>query len=528
MSLLEIQDLAVGYGAVRALDGVSLTVERGEIVALVGASGSGKSTLAHAVPALLPDTAEVRGTIRIDGVDIGGLDEAALGAVRGRRVGMVFQEPASALNPAMPIGRQIGEVLARHGSLGKRAIAAEVVALLAQVGLDLAPSRYPHTLSGGQQQRVAIAIAIAAGPDLLIADEPTAALDPIAQAGVVALLVGLVRARNMGLLLVSHDLALVAGIADRLVVLDKGKVVEAGPARALIAAPLSAALQAMIGPLRAPPPPRAPSSGPALLHVSQVSRAYGRPSRFRATPAPAPAVDNVTLLLRQGETLAVIGESGSGKSTLSRLVLGLERPDLGMVMVGGQPWLGAYEPQLRAMRRQMQAVFQDPAGSFDPRQTVAQIIAEPLHLLDRAPTAAERAARVAEALAQVGLPAEAAERLPAQFSGGQRQRIAIARALILKPAIIVLDEALTALDMGLRAEILALLLRLQTELGLAYFFISHDIRMVHGFADRVLVMRAGRVVEEGPVADVLERPRDPYTQALVAAAPALILPELSS
>jgi peptide/nickel transport system ATP-binding protein len=518
MSLLAIEDLAVDYGAARALDGVSLTVARGEIVALVGASGSGKSTLAHAVPALLPDDARVRGSVRLDGVDIMALDEAALGDVRGRRIGMVSQEPATALNPAMTIRRQIGEVLERHSALDARAIRAEVEALLARVGLDFPPPRFPYSLSGGQRQRAAVAMAIAAGPELLIADEPTASLDPIAQQGIVDLLVGLVRERDMGLLLVSHDLAMVADIADRLVVLDEGQVVETGPARDLLAQPQSPALRAMIDPLRTRFADRVPPATPAILHVSQVSRAYGA-NRFRV--APSVALDRVTLLLRRGETLAVIGESGSGKSTLARLVLGLERADTGIVMMAGHPWLGADGPQLRSMRRQIQAVFQDPAASFDPRQTVRRIVAEPLHLLEQPIPEAERERLVIEALAQVGLPAEAAEKLPAHFSGGQRQRIAIARALVLKPAIIVLDEALTALDLGLRAGIIELLLKLQAETGVAYLFISHDMRLVRGFADRVLVLRRGFAVEDGAAADVLDRPRDPYTAALVAASPEL-------
>jgi peptide/nickel transport system ATP-binding protein len=518
MSLLAIEALAVRYGATAALDGVSLTVARGEIVALIGASGSGKSTLAHAIPALLPAAADVRGTISLDGTDLASLDAPALRAICGRRIGMVFQEPATALNPAMSIGRQIGEVLARHTDLDAQHIRNEVIALLARVGLAVDPSRYPHSLSGGQRQRVAIAIAIAADPELLIADEPTAALDPIAQQEIVELLVGLVRERTMGLLLVSHDLALVAGVADRLVTLDAGRVAEEGPARALLGRPQSTALRAMIDPLRTDAVVRPACNAPAILNVSGVSRSY-HGSRFRGVATAA--LSDLTLELRQRETLGVIGESGSGKSTLARLILGLEQPDTGAVTLAAQPWRGARGARLRAMRRQIQAVFQDPAASFDPRQTVGRIVAEPLHLLETPVSPGERTRLVDEALAQVGLPVDSADRLPSQFSGGQRQRIAIARALILKPAIIVLDEALTALDMGVRAEIIALLLRLQADLGIAYVFISHDMRLVRGFADRVLVMRGGRMVEEGRVADVLEHPRDPYTAALIAASPDL-------
>ncbi len=513
MSVLAIERLSVRYGARIVLDDVSLQVAAGEIVALVGPSGSGKSTLAAAALALLPPSARATGTVRIGGADLAAMDEARLGEVRGGGVGMVFQDPASALNPALTIGRQIGETIARHQRLGRAAIAAEVRALLARVGLDVPPDRYPHTLSGGQRQRVCVAIAIAAGPALLIADEPTAALDPIAQAGIVALLAGLARERGMALLLVSHDLALVAGIADRLAVLDGGRVVEHGPARLLLDRPGSAVLADMVAASRTPLAVRPPPAGAPLLRVAGVTRSYpvgGLLGRRRFT-----ALDGVDLEVARGETLAVVGESGSGKSTLARLVLGLDMPDRGEITLDGMPWRGAP----RALRRQAQAVFQDPAASFDPLQSVARIVAEPLHLLDRRPSPGERDRLVVEALAHVGLPAEAAVLRPAHFSGGQRQRIALARALILSPALVVLDEALSALDMTLRAEIVALLVRLQAELGLAFLFISHDLRLVRGFADRVLVLRRGRVIEHGPAEQVLTRPRDPYTAALIAASP---------
>lgn len=507
MSLLTVRDLAVGYGAGAALAGVSLEVAAGEIVALVGPSGSGKSTLAAACLALLPPDARVTGTVAVAGSDLSRLGERALADVRGRTVGMVFQEPATALNPALTIGRQIGEVLRRHTALDRAAVRREVAALLARVGLEVAPDRTPHRLSGGQRQRVAIAMAIAAGPRLLVADEPTAALDPIARAGITALLVRLVREAGMGLLIVSHDLALVAGAADRIVVLDGGRVVEAGPADALLARPRSTTLARMVAALTLPPVPPAPPA-PPIVEVAGATKGYAAAGTLFGR-ARHPALEDVSLALAPGETLAVIGRSGSGKSTLARAVLGLERPDTGTVRVDGQPWS-------RALRSRVQGVFQDPAASFDPLWTVGRIVAEPLGLAPHLAPAA-RAARVAAALEEVGLPADAVARPPHRFSGGQRQRIALARALVYRPAVLVLDEALSALDMAVRAELVALLVRLQAEHGLAYLFIAHDLALVRALAHRVLVLEGGRVVEEGTTAEVLDRPRHAVTQALVEA-----------
>lgn len=491
MKPLEIENLSVRYGDTVALDGVTLTVAAGEIVALVGPSGSGKSTLAAAAMGLLPASAIEVGVVRLEGDDLTTLSEARLRALRGGRVGIVFQEPATALNPALTIGRQIGETLEQHSALGRGEIAAEVDGLLRRVGLDLSPRRYPHSLSGGQRQRVAIAMAIAAAPALLLADEPTASLDPAAQGEIIALLVALVRERKMGLLLVTHDLALARRIADRIVTLDRGRIV-AGEAVAAGSTPRIVGV-----------------AGEDVLALRNVTRTY--PVR-RGRVA---ALTDISLTLARGETLAVIGESGSGKSTLARLALGLDVPDVGMVELGGRDWRAARGAEVRAMRRRVQAVFQDPAASFDPRQTVDQIVAEPLYLLDPIP-AAERTAMVIAALDQVGLPTDAAGRLPQALSGGQRQRVAIARALILKPDLIVLDEALSALDHKLRAEIVALLLRLQQDFGLAYLFIAHDMNLVRQMADRVLVLRDGVIVEQGSVADALDRPRDPYVAGLVA------------
>jgi peptide/nickel transport system ATP-binding protein len=340
---------------------------------------------------------------------------------------------------------------------------------------------------------VAIAMAIAAGPSLLLADEPTASLDPVAQAEISALLQSLVRKERMGLLLVTHDLALARRIADRIVALDHGRIG---------AEPLAPDDVASRAPAQ---------SGEPLLVVDRVARSY--PGRHGRTAGVA----DLSFSLAQGETLAVIGESGSGKSTLARLALGLDRPDAGRILLGGHDWVMANEAQLRTMRRQVQAVFQDPAASFDPRQTVAQIVAEPLHLLGRS-TFAERIRRVVEVLAQIGLGPDAATRRPQAFSGGQRQRIAIARALILNPSLIVFDEALSALDPALREEIVALLLRLQREQGLAYLFIAHDMDLVRRMADRVLVLREGRAIACGPVAELFDRPSDPYLAAFLTSA----------
>ena len=541
MSLLAIDRLSVHYGTVPALDDVSLGVAPGEVVALVGRSGSGKSTIAAAALALLPPAARMAGSVRIEGVDLLALNHRGLEDIRGGRVAMVSQEPATALNPALPIGRQIGETIARHTDLSRRAIDEEIAALLARVGLDVAPDRFPHALSGGQRQRVAIAIAIAARPALLIADEPTPALDTIAAAGIVDLLHGLMRTDGMGLLLVSHDLGLAGGIADRIVVLDQGRLVEAGAARPLLSRPRSAALTGMVRAAHPPARDRVPQGGEPLLEVTGVSRFYSgtfqrklvmpdllrnplrglrRASRWtpeevrgdeeRGCPEPDhAALRNVSLTVRCGETVAVVGESGSGKSTLARLALGLDRPDGGSVRLGGVEWP-------RADRRQAQAVFQDPVASLDPLQAVGRIVAEPLHLLRPRMSRTERRALVAEALAEVDLSSDSTARRPAAFSGGQRQRIALARALILRPALVVLDEALSALDPSTRADMVALLARLQAERGLAYLFISHDLPLGRAFADSVVVLRKGRVVEQGPVA-LLDDPRDPYTRALVAA-----------
>ena len=523
MALLEIEALKVTIGGQLILQGVSLSLEAGQVLGVVGASGSGKSMTALSVLGLLPDGGAAEGAIRFEGQDLLRLPEDDLRRLRGSKIGMVFQEPMTALNPVMTIGDQVAEVVRLHRG-GSRTHALDAARqALDRVGLpaDRFPlNRYPHELSGGQRQRVAIAIAIVLSPRLIIADEPTTALDVTTQARILDLLRRLVREDGAALILVSHDLAVVAGIADAVAVMKDGQVVEQGPTATLFAElkhPYTRALAADAE--RTPVRRERPDlSAPPVLEAKGVVREYPGPRRFlRPTPAFR-AVSEVSLAIRPGEIVGLVGESGCGKSTLLRTLLALEAPQGGQVALTGQPFSPAAP---RALRRHIQVVFQDPHGSFDPRWTVERLVAEPLHLLDAKPTPAERRAKVEKALAQVGLPVEAADRYPHQFSGGQRQRIAIARALIVEPSVVALDEAVSALDVTVRAEVLDLLARLSDELSLAYLFVSHDMGVVRGLTDRVLVMQAGHIVEEGPTAEVFANPRHPYTAQLIAATPDL-------
>jgi peptide/nickel transport system ATP-binding protein len=523
MALLEIQDLNVTIGKRPILRDVSLTLEAGQVLGVVGESGSGKSMTALAVLGLLPREAKASGAVRFEDQDLARLSEAQLCRVRGTRIGMVFQEPMTALNPVMTIGDQVAEVVRLHEGGSRAQALAAARRALDRVGLpaDRFPlNRYPHQLSGGQRQRVAIAIAIVLSPRLIIADEPTTALDVTTQAQILDLLRQLVREDGAALILVSHDLAVVAGIADRVAVMKDGAIVEQDETTALfakLAHPYTRALAADAArlPVRRGSPDLA---APPVLEARAVVRDYPGPRRLlRAGPAFR-AVSEVSLTIRPGEIVGLVGESGCGKSTLLRTLLALEAPQGGAVELVGRPFSPAAP---RALRRHVQVVFQDPHGSFDPRWTVERLVAEPLHLLDSRPTLAERRARVEKVLAQVGLPPEAADRYPHQFSGGQRQRIAIARALIVEPSVIALDEAVSALDVTVRAEVLDLLARLSDELGLAYLFVSHDMGVVRGLTDRVLVMKAGQIVEEGPTAEVFANPRHPYTAQLIAATPNL-------
>jgi peptide/nickel transport system ATP-binding protein len=524
LPLLRLDGLRVAVGAKVLLDDVSLEVRVGEVLGLVGASGSGKSLTALAIMRLLPTAATLAGGLYWRGRSLLDLNPAQLRDFRGREVGMVSQEPMTALNPVLTIGAQIAETVRLHGAVTRREAARRAALALARVGLGSDASwlgRYPHELSGGQRQRVAIAMAIVLSPALLIADEPTTALDSTTQAQVLATLGQIVRESGMSLLLVSHDMAVISAMAARMVVLERGRVVEQGPTGSVLDAPKSPYAQRLLAAAELAPQPvrtRPRIASVPLLEVRRVIRELPTPRRSLWTrPMPRRIVDDVSLTVARGETVGLIGESGSGKSSLLRLILALDRPRSGSVSLLGETFSSAQGASLRRLRRQIQIVFQDPYGSFDPEWPVERVVAEPLHLLDVQPTPAERRAKVAAVLDSVGLAAADARRYPHEFSGGQRQRIAIARALISAPALIVCDEAVSALDVLVRAQVLELLADLRQRLGLSYLFVSHDLRVVRAIADRVYVMFRGRIVEEGETQSVFAAPRHAFTAELLRA-----------
>jgi peptide/nickel transport system ATP-binding protein len=517
--MIEIDRLSVTIYRTPILADVSLDIAQGEVFGLVGESGSGKSMTALALMGLLPDGATATGDIRLDGKPLLDQPEADWCATRGNDIAMIFQEPMTALNPVQTIGDQVAETLTIHGQANRGDALAIARDRLNRVGLShIGLDAYPHELSGGQRQRVCIAAAIALHPRLLIADEPTTALDVTTQAQILELLKDLVAEEKMGLLLITHDLAVVSGMADRIAVMNKGEIVETGPDRPgpdRTQAPLyprpSRRLLTRAGPRR-DGATRAPPAGRC------VTRTYpGRREGFRRGP-PVVAVDGVSFDLHEGESLGLVGESGCGKSTLTRAILGLDPVQGGDIRLFGQSIVPSMP---RSLRAGIQVVFQDPYGSFNPRWRVERLIAEPFHLLDRPPTGTDRRDRVAEALSAVHLSPDDMDKYPHEFSGGQRQRIAIARALITRPRIIVLDEAVSALDVSVRARILDLLAELQDEFGLSYLFVSHDLTVVRAITDRVMVMQSGRFVETGDTETVFDNPRHAYTQALLAAAPRL-------
>ena len=517
---LEISNLAVAFDGVQVVHGLDLRLDRGESVALVGESGSGKSVTALSVLQLLsyPRASHPTGSILVDGAEVVGADEPQMRAIRGSRISMVFQEPMTSLNPLHTIRKQVEEVLALHGGLRGPAALERTVELLELVGLQEARERldsYPHQLSGGQRQRVMIAMAIAGDPDLLIADEPTTALDVTVQAQILALIKELQERLGMALLLITHDLGIVRAMADRVYVMEQGRVVEEGAADDVFQRPSHPYTRKLIDaePRGACPIPE--DDAPALVEAKDLTVEF--PLRGWPRKKTLVAVDDVSLRVRQGHSLGVVGESGSGKTTLAMAIVRLLR-SRGEIVFDGGAIDGLGFRQLRPLRRSMQIVFQDPYGSLSPRLTVEEIVAEGLGIHEPGLPADERRRRVAEILGEVGLEPGIQSRYPHEFSGGQRQRIAVARAMILRPRFVVLDEPTSSLDMTVQAQIVELLLDLQRRHGLTYLFISHDLKVVRALCDDIAVMKDGRIVEHGPAGELFEAPREAYTRALMNAA----------
>ena len=524
--LLEVKDLSVNFGtgdkAVHAVRGVSFDIKRGETVALVGESGSGKSVTALSVLQLLayPAASHPTGSIRFQGKELVGASTRELLSVRGNRISMIFQEPMTSLNPLHTIERQVNEVLILHKGLSREAARKRTLELLEQVGIPDAANRldaYPHQLSGGQRQRVMIAMALANEPDLLIADEPTTALDVTIQAQILKLLKSLQARYGMALLFITHDLGIVRKMADRVCVMTKGQIVEQGPVDEVFDRPQHSYTQHLLSAEPKGRPAAADPNAPEILRLDDLKVHFPiRRGVMRRTVGHVKAVDGVSLALREGHTIGLVGESGSGKTTLGLALLRLERSE-GGIRFDGRDLQGLGQRELRPMRREMQIVFQDPFSSLSPRMSVGEIVGEGLEVHGIG-TKQERSTLIDQVLREVGLDPSSRERYPHEFSGGQRQRISIARALVLKPRLMVLDEPTSALDMSVQAQIVDLLRDLQQRHKLAYLFISHDLKVVRALADEVVVLRHGKVVERGPARQIFEAPQTPYTQALIAAA----------
>ncbi|MBY4011050.1 ABC transporter ATP-binding protein [Rhodococcus fascians] len=518
--ILEVDNLTVGYGTTTAVRGISFTVERGEVLAVVGESGSGKSTTAHAVIGLLAGNGRIRsGSVTFDGRRLDTASDKTLNRLRGRHIGLVPQDPTTSLNPVVRVGDQVAEVLRVHGLADRRTAKLEAIRILTDAGLDnpeVRARQYPQDLSGGQRQRVLIGIALACRPELVIADEPTSALDVTVQRRILDHLDARLAETGAAVLLITHDLGVAADRADRLVVMSGGEIVETGPTAEVLANPthpytqkLLAAAPSLNSTLR----PARTGAGDPILSVSSVSKrfAIGRGVHLDA-------VRDATITVERGRTVSVVGESGSGKSTLARIAIGLETPSAGTVTFDGIDVTGLRGTASRELRRRVQIVYQNPYASLNPKLRVGEIVREPLDAF-KIGTSRDRSARAAELLDQVALSSDHLARRPAELSGGQRQRVAIARALALAPEVVVLDEPVSALDVSVQAQILSLLGDLQSEFGLSYLFISHDLAVVRQISDTVAVMQSGVIVEYGSTASIFDNPQQEYTRELLAAIP---------
>ena len=521
--LLDVRDLSVFFGATPAVKKISFTVNHGETLALVGESGSGKSVSALSLLQLLPypHARHPSGSIRLRGEELLGARPTRLREVRGNQIAMVFQEPMTSLNPLHSIEKQIGETLILHKELSGAPLRARILELLELVGLPEAAQRLnalPHELSGGQRQRVMIAMALANDPDILIADEPTTALDVTIQAQILKLLKDLQSRLGMAILFITHDLGIVRKMADRVCVMRAGEVVETGAVAEIFATPRHPYTRQLLAAEPRGEPPPATGNAPEIM-VGENLKVWFPLKRglFGRVLEHVKAVDGVSVSVREGQTLGVVGESGSGKTTLGLALLRLLASE-GAIHFAGRRLDGVKGKALRPLRQFMQIVFQDPFGSLSPRLSVGEIVEEGLLVHGLAGERAARQARIAQALEEVGLDPETKDRYPHEFSGGQRQRIAIARALALQPRLLILDEPTSALDVSVQAQIVDLLRELQRRHRLAYVFISHDLRVVRALANHLLVMKNGRVVEAGPARRVFDSPEHPYTQALLAAA----------